>query len=392
MACMHEPLAFTQNRLREGVVEFAFGEPDPALLPVALVRDAAAAALGPTGPGALAYGSSEGPELLRCEIAGRIAAREGRDVAAADVLVTGGNSQAIDLALTMLTRPGDTVLVESPTYNLALGILRDYPVSIVGIRLDDEGLDVEALEATLVATEQAGGRARLLYTIPTFHNPAGVSLSPARRARLLSLAREHDLVILEDDVYRELVYEGEAPAALWTLDPEAPVIRLGSFSKSLAPGLRVGWANARPDLRERLSAAGMIESGGCVSQFAAHLVAALLARGDYDAHIHELRRAYASRRDALAGALREHLPAGCTYAVPAGGFFLWVSLPDGLAASELLPIAERHGVGFAPGARFCSGGEDHSLRLAFSLYDEETLAEGARRLGAAITAALAGRA
>jgi len=387
---MHEPSAFTQNRLRRGIVEFAVGEPDPSLLPVALTRAAAAAALGPDGPGALAYGSTEGPGRLRREIAARVAAREDRDVAAGDVLVTGGNSQTIDLALTALTSPGDTVLVESPTYSLALGIMRDYPVRIVGVPLDDEGLDVDALETALARIGDEGGHARLLYTIPTFHNPAGVSLSSARRARLLRLTREHDLVVLEDDVYRELVYDGEAPASLWALDPDAPVIRMGSFSKSLAPGLRVGWVNARRDLRERLAASGMLESGGCVSQFPAHVVGALLAEGQFDAHVDRLRRTYASRRDALAAALTQHLPPVCRFSVPAGGYFIWVTLPDALSASALLPMAERYRVSFAPGARYCSDGADGGLRLAFSLYDEESLAEGARRLGAAVRAALTG--
>ena len=384
-----EPPLFTQNTLRDGVVEFAFGEPDPALLPVGLVREAAARALGAQGAAALAYGSGEGPEELRAAIAGRSAAREGHAVTAGDVLVTGGNSQALDQVMTILTEPGDVVFVECPTYNLALGIIADHPVTIAGVALDDQGLDVDALEAAVLEARAAGRRPRLLYTIPTFHNPAGVSLSAPRREQLLELARRHDLILVEDDVYRELVYDGEAPPALRTLDPAAPVVRLGSFSKSLAPGLRLGWIDAPADLRERLAAAGMLESGGCVSQFSAHVVAALLEAGVYDAHVATLRLAYASRRDALAAALREHLPSGCRFTVPAGGFFLWVTLPPGLDASALLPVAEERGVAFSPGRRFCADGDDRSVRLAFSLYDEASLAMGAERLGAAVADASA---
>ena len=380
---------FTQNTLRDGVVEFAFGEPDPALLPVGLVRDAAVRALGAQGAAALAYGSGEGPEELRAAIAERSAAREGHAVAAGDILVTGGNSQALDQVMTILTEPGDVVFVECPTYNLALGIIADHPVTIAGVALDDRGLDVDALEAAVLAARAAGRRPRLLYTIPTFHNPAGVSLAAPRRERLLELARRHDLVLVEDDVYRELVYDGEAPPALRTLDAAAPVVRLGSFSKSLAPGLRLGWIDAPADLRERLAAAGVLESGGCVSQFSAHLVGALLEAGVYEAHVAALRLAYASRRDALAAALREHLPSGCSFTAPAGGFFLWVTLPPGLDASALLPVAEERGVAFAPGRRFCANGDDRSVRLAFSLYDETSLAIGAERLGAAVADASA---
>jgi 2-aminoadipate transaminase len=169
-------------------------------------------------------------------------------------------------------------------------------------------------------------------------------------------------------------------------------VRLGSFSKSLAPGLRVGWIDAPHDIRERLSESGVIDSGGCPSQFAASLVAELLRGNAYETHIAGLRRAYASRRDALAGALRAELPAGCSFALPAGGFFIWLTLPDGVRATALLPLAEQRGVAFAPGARFCSDGDDRSLRLAFSLYSEADLAEGARRLGAALRAAQAERA
>jgi len=384
-----ETPVFTQNELREGFVEFAFGEPGPALLPVGLVRDAAGRALSsPGAAGALAYGSNPGPEELRTHIAARTAEREGLALAAGDVLVSGGNSQALGQVLTDLTRPGDVVFVECPTYNLALGIIADHPVDVVGVRIDEQGLVVDALEEAVREAKAWGHRPRLLYTIPTFHNPAGVSLAPGRRAQLLELARREDLVIVEDDVYRELVYEGEAPPALRALDPEAPVVRLGSFAKSLAPGLRLGWIDAPPELRDQLSADGVLESGGCVSQFSAQVVAALLDAGAFGAHVAALRVAYAARRDALAGALREHLPAGCRFALPAGGFFIWVTLPEELTASALLPVAERHRVGFAPGERFCADGDDRSLRLAFSLYGADDLAEGGRRLGAAIAEAL----
>ena len=387
---MSEPPVFTQNALREGFVEFAFGEPDPALLPVGLVREAAARALGAAGAAALAYGSSAGPAALRAAIAKRTAAREGLALAPDDVLVSAGISQAVDQVLTVLTAPGDVVFVECPTYNLALGIIADHPVDVVGVPLDAEGLDVDGLAAAVRDVRASGRRPRLLYTIATCHNPAGVSLSAPRRAQLLELARREDLLLVEDDVYRELVYEGKAPPALRALDPAAPVIRLGSFSKSLAPGLRLGWIDAPAALRERLTTYGTLESGGCVSQFSAHVVAELLAAGAYGAHVAMLRHAYASRRDALTAALREHLPEGYAFTVPAGGYFLWITLPPGLTASRLLPVAERHGVAFAPGRRFCVDGDDRNLRLAFSLYNEESLAEGARRLGAAVTQAVSG--
>jgi len=381
---MRGSVPLTQNDLRPGFVELAFGEPAPSLLPEELVRAAAADVLRELGRGAIAYGKPPGPIPLREAVTRRIAEREGLGVPWQDVYITGGNSPALDLILTVFTQPGDVALVESPTYNLALGTLRDHPVEIVGVGHDASGLDVDDLEAALDRVQAAGRRARLLYTIPTFHNPAGACLAESRRARLLDLSAERDLLLVEDDVYRELCYDGVAPRALWTPDGAAPVFRLGSFSKSLTPGLRVGWVNARRDLLDRLEAAGVLDSGGAPSHFAACVAAVVVSRDGYDAHIERLRAAYASRRDALAAALREHLPAGCSFDPPAGGFFIWLRLPPGVQGTDLLPLAESHGVGFAPGRRFCVDGDDNHVRLGFSLFDEEQLAEGARRLGAAL--------
>jgi len=381
---MPSPLPWTQNDFRPGIIDLAYGEPDPALLPVDLVQSAAARVIDELGRGAIAYGKRPGPLPLRRAIAEHLTSLEGRAVSGAEVYVTGGNSQALDLILSVFTSAGDVVLVESPTYNLALGTMRDHPVEIAAVDLDEGGLDVDSLEALLARLRAAGRRARLLYSIPTFHNPAGVSLADARRARLMEVAGEHDLLLVEDDVYRELWYDGKAPRSLWATDPAAPCMRLGSFSKSLAPGLRVGWVTARPDLLERLDGAGVLDSGGCVSHFSACVAALALASGNYAEHVQKLRTAYASRRDALAAGLHEHLPAGSRFVAPAGGFFMWVTLPRGVRSSELLPVAETSGVSFAPGKRFCLNGEDGHVRLAFSLYGEADLAEGARRLGAAL--------
>ena len=376
--------AATQNVLRPGIVELTFGEPDPALLPVEALREAADDALRRHGPGPLAYGADRGPGPLRAAIAARIARTEGVDVGPDDIAVTGGNSQALEQALTVFTAPGDVVLVEDPTYNLAIGTMRDHPVEIVGVPRDGDGIDVDVLAARLQTLRSGGRRVALLYMVPTFHNPAGTSLSPARRAALVDLSRREDLLVIEDDVYRELAYEAPPPPSLWSLDPEAPVLRMGSFSKSLAPGLRTGWVNARRDLRERFVAAGMIVSGGCVSQFNAHVVASFLERGGYDDHVGALRQDYRARRDALWQALRRQLPTACDCPLPAGGFFIWLPLPAGLASTTLLPAAERHGVSFAPGARFSTDGTDTHARLAFSLYDLASLRRSAQGLAAAL--------
>lgn len=381
---MHKPLPVTQNDLRPDVIELGYGEPDPRLLPTELVQSAAAGVVRSCGRGALAYGKRPGPVTLRRAIAERIAAIEHLDVSPDDVYISAGSSQALDLILTVFTRPGDAVLVESPTFNLAMSTMHDHGVDIVSIPIDHDGLDVAVLRHTLTELASSGRRPRLLYCMPTFHNPAGVCLSAERRTALLEAATEHDLIVVEDDVYRELWYDDPSPASLWASDPTAPVIRLGSLSKSLAPGLRVGWTNARPDLLARIDAAGMLDSGGACSHFAACVASGALSSGEYPDHVAHLRDAYARRRDALGRALRKHLPPGCDVEVPGGGFFYWVGLPDAAQAAEFLPAAEAHGVAFAPGRRFDAAGDDGHVRLSFSLYDEAQLAEGARRLGAAL--------
>jgi len=383
----HETLpAGAQNAPRAGVIELTFGIPDFGLLPAEALRRACELTLAQGRTDALPYGANAGPPELRSLVADRISRHEDRDSIADEVAITGGNSQALDQVLTRFTRSGDTVLVELPTYMLAMGIVRDHPLALEGVLTDADGIDLDALEATLGRLQAAGKRARLLYTMPTYHNPTGRCLSPARRRRLVQIATAHDLLIVEDDVYRELGYDGPAPNSLWSIAPAGTVIRLGSFAKTIAPGLRVGWLTATPGQIAHFAHAGVIESGGGVSHFSASVVAAYLGEERYDEHLAELRIEYRLRRDALAAALTEHLPPGSSFTVPGGGFFIWVTLPEGLTATDLLPLALQRGVSFLPAARSMLDGGDSALRLAFSFYPPDQLAEGARRLGGALTA------
>jgi DNA-binding transcriptional MocR family regulator len=380
--------AATQTVARPGVIELAFGEPDPALFPAAALADACRDALAGGGAEALPYGANAGPPALRRLLADRLTRLEGHATGSDETIVSGGNSLALDQLLTLFCEPGDVVLVERPTYSLALGILRDHPVTVEALPFDGKGLDVEALERRLVEARTTGARVRLLYTVPTFHNPTGVSLASARRRRLVEVAAAHGLLVVEDDVYRELWYEEPAPPSLWSLAPRGTVLRLGSLAKTVAPGLRVGWVNGAAEHVERIAGGGVHESGGCTSQFAAVVAERYLAGGSYDAHVAGLRAAYRARRDALLAALSAHLPAGCRTVAPAGGFFVWVRLPDGARASALLPAAEAAGVSYVPAARSHLDGFDGGLRLAFTLYGPDDLAAAAQRLGAALDAGL----
>jgi 2-aminoadipate transaminase len=374
-----------QIELRPGIIELGWGHPPPDLLPVEQIQRAAGATLARYGAEALTYGHPAGPGALiewLCERTGR---SEGRTPAPDEVLITGGNSQAFDQILTLCTQPGDTVLVESPTYHLAVRILREHPVNLVGIPMDQDGLIVDALTETLADLRRQGIRPRLLYSIPTYHNPTGVSLSLARRRALVEVAAEAGLLIVEDDVYRELSYDGPAPPSLWSLAPPGMVVRMGSFSKSLAPGLRLGWLTGGRKLVQRMADGGLLDSGGGINHFTALVVAELCASGDFDEQVARVRTVYGARRDALLAALRDQLPPGCSWCFPGGGFFVWLTVPAGVRSADLLPLTEQAGVSFLPGERFfLDGGGARQLRLSFSLYPPKTLVEAMKLLSAAL--------
>lgn len=371
----------TQLFLRPGIIEMGWGHPAPALLPVADLARAADLALRQAGPAALAYGAEQGPGLLLEALAAWLSRRERHPIAPEQLFITGGVSQGLNLLCTLLARPGDAVLVQEPVYHLALRIFTDHGLELIGVASDEDGLRVEAVAASLTQSRGLGRAPRFLYTVPTWCNPTGVSLTEERRHALAALAAQHGLLILEDDVYRELWYDVPAPPALQSLAPDT-VVRLGSFSKILAPGLRLGWLIGPPALVRRCVGCGLLDSGGGVNHFTAHVVAAYLALGLLADHVERLRTAYRRRRNALLAALAQHLPADCQWQKPGGGFFAWVQLPAGYDAAALLPAAEAAGVSYVPGNRFfvTDNGARH-LRLAFSLLAEEELDEGIKRLG-----------
>jgi DNA-binding transcriptional MocR family regulator len=271
----------------------------------------------------------------------------------------------------VLARPGDTVLVDSPTYHLALRVLADHGVRLVAAPLDE--IDARRLD-----------RVAFVYLVPTFGNPTGTSLPPDRRRALVEVAARTGTPIVEDDTYRELSYAGPAPGSLWSLDGDA-VIRLGSFSKSVAPGLRLGWITAAAPFVRRLVDRGFVDSGGGVNHSVALTMAEFGTSGAYERHVEAVRDRYRRRRDALAGAVREHVP-GAEFTVPGGGWFLWVRLPSTVDTSALLDTAERAGVSYLPGARFYVDPPStvDYLRLSFSMLGTPELVEGARRLGRAL--------
>lgn len=352
-----------------GVLDLGWGHPLPSLLPVdawaAAARDAARS-FGWTG---LTYGYASGPGPFTEWLADRLVTIEDGGTSPEQIFVTGGASHALSLAAEVLTRPGDLALVDAPTYHLAFPILRD------------RGLEIAVLPEDL---DELPPRARLIYTVPTFTNPTGRSLPLERRHALLSAARSRGVPIVEDDTYRELVYTPEpAPVSLWRLSGgDGTVVRLGSFAKTVAPGLRLGWITASPELVARLSRLGYVHSGGGVSHTTAMTMAAFGQSGGYVRHLARIVPAYRRMRDTLTSGVAGVLEVE----VPDGGWFLWARLPPGVGAGRLLPVARAHGVSYVPGSSFFpdgTGGDDR-IRLSFSRLPEPELAEAAARLTAAV--------
>lgn len=378
-------LPLLQFQERPGILDLSWGHPHASLLPVGEWAGAVQQTSRSFGWQALAYGYAAGPGPLIEWLADHLAQSEGCATGPSRFFVTSGASHGLSLVATVLAEPGDIVVVDSPTYHFALAILRDRGVRLVSAPTDSGGIDPVALGAMLTSLVNQGGRVPMLYLVPTFGNPTGHSLPGQRRQDLVRLALRTGMTIVEDDTYRELAYQGSPPASLWQLAGGSGVVRLGSFSKTVAPGLRLGWINADRDIVRRLMSLGYIHSGGGVNHATGLAMATFGASGAYGRHVARVREAYKQRRDTLTRALATGLP-GLAVPSPAGGWFLWLPLPDGMTASALLPVAERHGVSFVPGAAFYPGGEggERYIRLSFSFLAPAELAEAAGRLTAAM--------
>lgn len=366
------------------MIDLAWGHPLPSALPVPRWRACQEQALTEYSWRALTYGHAAGPGPLiewLCDHLGRIDARA---PSPAEVFVTAGASQALDLVSTVLTRPGDAVLVGSPTYHLALRVLADRDVELIDAPADGVGTDPQATRTLLRRLRASGRRVPMLYLVPTFGNPTGATLPAQRRLELLDVARDAGMAIVEDDVYRELVYDGAAPPSLWSSSAGSGVIRIGSFSKTVGPGLRLGWINAEPRLVRVLANRGFVDSGGGLNHTTALTMAIMGTSGRYAEHLRDILEVYRRQRDALTSALRTSCPE-VRFDVPDGGWFLWLRLPDGLTATALLAEAAGHSVSFLPGHRchMRAPADDH-VRLSFSMFEPAMLTEAARRLGRAL--------
>lgn len=366
---------------RPEVVSLAGGMPNLASLPLDQIAQSTQRLLAERGAVALQYGSGQGEEGLREQIL-EVMSLEGITAHSDDVVVTTGSQHALDLVTRVFIDPGDVVVAEAPSYVGALGVFRAYQADVVHVPMDDGGLIPQALAETLQDLSRQGRRVKMLYTVPNFHNPAGVSLAADRREQILQIARSHGVLVLEDNPYGLLGFDSEPAPALQTLDPEG-VVYLGSFSKTFAPGYRVGWALAPHAVRERLVLAS--ESAIlCPSMMSQLSIATYLASADWQGQIKAYREVYRERRDATLAALAEYLP-GCSWTVPTGGFYTWVTLPEGLDAQAMLPRAVSARVAYVPGTAFYADGQGGAhLRLSYCYPTPERITEGVRRLAGVV--------
>lgn len=371
---------------RPEVVSLAGGMPYISALPLDVVGEMAGQLVADRGAVALQYGSGQGDPGLRegiCEVMSLEGIRAHPD----EVVVTVGSQQALDLITRIFVDPGDVVLAEGPAYVGALGTFASYEANVIHVPMDEYGLVPAALGAVLSRLAAAGRRAKFLYTCPSFHNPAGVTLDGPRRAEILGICQRAGLPVVEDNPYGLLGFDGEPPRALRADD--AQVIYLGTFSKTIAPGLRVGWAVAPAGVRDKLVLAA--ESAVlCHSSFAQLLVREYLATQPWREQVKVFRELYHERRDAMLASLRTSMPAGCRWTSPGGGFYVWLGLPAGMDAKAMLPRAIAARVAYVPGTGFYADGTgaDH-LRLSYCFPEPDRIREGVRRLAGVIDAELA---
>ena len=361
---------------RPEVVSLAGGMPNLAALPMEAVGQLTGELVSRHGQQTLQYSSGQGYPVLREQIC-EVMSLQGIVASPDDVVVTVGSQQALDLVARVFLNPGDVVLAEAPSYVGALGTFQAAQAEVVHVDMDAEGLIPEALEAAIAACQ--GKRIKLLYTVPNFHNPAGVTLAEHRRDRIVEIARAAGILILEDDPYGLLGFDTEPMKALRARVTDG-VLYLGSFSKTFAPGLRVGWVLAPHAVREKLVMASeaQILDPPTLNQ---HIVSTYLATQPWQEQVKTFREAYRERRDATLDALTTMFPADATWTVPAGGFYVWVKLPPGLHSKGMLPRAVANKVAYVPGTGFYADGQgsDH-IRLSYCYPEPARIREGVRRL------------
>jgi 2-aminoadipate transaminase len=368
---------------RPEVISLAGGLPDTSTFPPERLAAQMSKIAAESAAAALQYGPTEGfDETKDCIV--EVMAAEGMLPDPDDIVITTGGQQAIDLVTKTLVDPGDVVICEAPTYPGAVPVFCSYQADVRQIEMDGDGMRIDLLEELLDELKAEGRRPKFIYTVPTFQNPGGVTLSLERRARLVELARLHEVLVVEDSPYGLLRYSGEALPPLYQLDGGDFVIYLGTFSKILSPGIRLGWVVAPPPVLEKV-VLGKGATDLCTSTLTQFFVRQYFAEGGWKSYVEDLVDLYHGRRDTMLEALAEHFPAEATWTEPEGGLFIWATLPDYIDTGDLLAKALRSDVAFVPGqAAYVDERGKNSMRLNFSGVNDAEIREGIKRIGRVI--------
>jgi 2-aminoadipate transaminase len=364
------------------LISFGGGFPDPATFPNEALADILRELIAAGDASTFQYSPTQGLASVRGYLSERLAALEGREPSEAELLVTSGGIEGMELLGKSFLDPGDTVVVEAPTYMGAIMAFRSFQANLIGVSMDDEGLRTDELEDAI-----RGVRPKFLYTIPDHQNPAGVSLATDRRQALVDIARRVGMLLVEDVAYRELGFHGDREPSLWALGPDV-VVQIGTFSKTFFPGVRLGWAVGPPDVIAQLTSAKQL-TDQCSGALGQRLLEEYGRRGLLDEQILRARELYGRRSALMQEALTQHMPEGIAWTRPRGGFFSWLTLPGQMDSVALARQAMAERVAYVPGTFFFPDGRgQNTIRLAFSKVQDDLIAEGIRRLGSLLQAQL----
>jgi 2-aminoadipate transaminase len=378
----YDPLASVQSAGPPGTISFSYGLPDPETFPVTELQSAFVKVFEERASVALQYGPGQGYGPLIDYLRRKVKHNEGINLERSQIMISGGASQALDHLCTVFTRTSDIVLVEAPTYHDSIHLFRDQGLDVLQIQTDDQGMILEDLVVRLEELKERGKKPRFLYTIPTFQNPSGITLSESRRRAIIDLAEESDFLIVEDDVYFDLAYADSKKIPMFLLGNGKRVLRLGSFSKIISPGLRLGWTIGPEELIDKLINSGYRHMGGGANPLVANAISHYCQQGLLEPHIASVLSIYKKRRDIMLKSLESYMPEGVSWTRPQGGFFIWITLPHPLRSSEVVEWGESEGILFLGGDPFFAETETgQHLRLSFSYVQPDKIQEGIEKLG-----------
>lgn len=370
---------YTSQGVVAGSIPLFAGHPSPDLLPIEAIQHVLNQSFEQsTITRMFNYGNEQGDLDLISFLVDRFNQKEDLRLTTDNMMIMGGSTGGVTMITNLLTQPDDTILVDAPSYRDALHIFRDAGLDMYAIPIDDQGIVIDEMKKTLGKLEADNRLPKFYYVVPTFQNPSGITLTRDRREAIIQLSQDYNFLIVEDDVYSEIRFVDDIPPSFYELAEGNNVLRLGTFSKTLSPGMRLGWLMADADRIDQFVNCGVSAMGGGANPFTAKLVADYCKQGGWDKHILWLREQYQARRDVALNALREYMPDNVSWTYPEGGYFIWITLPDTIRVSEFEHVANEHNVYFAPGTGFFVNpeqGEQH-IRISFSYVSSNDMRKG----------------